>query len=85
MLRNLFQQKSRVVEKIKQEKKGGKSVVADSIEVGMGVHHNHVQASKKEFQTLADLSTKNKNVLRLLGKVGLFKIIFGKFTPTGMR
>ena len=77
--------KERVVEKIKQEKKGGKIVVADSIEVGMGVHHNHVQASKKEFQTLADLSTKNKNVLRLLGKVGLFKIIFGKFTPTGMR
>lgn len=77
--------KERVVEKIKQEKKGGKIVVADSIEVGMGVHHNHVQASKKEVQTLADLSTKNKNVLRLLGEVGLFKIIFGKFTPTGMR
>ena len=34
-------------------------------------------------QNIIDL--KNKNVLRLLGEVGLFKIIFGKFTPTGMR
>ena len=59
--------------------------VSNTVIASMGNHHNHVQANRKKFSELGDLSSQNKIVLRLLKELGLFKIIFGEFTPNGVK
>lgn len=59
--------------------------ISTKVVAEMGSHHNHVQADGKKFNKLDDLSTKNKRVLNMLKYFGLFKIIFGAFTPKGVK
>lgn len=82
---DLVSDKDKVIQILKQKKKNGEISVSSTVTANMGNHHNHVQASKKKFSELDDLSLQNKIVLRLLKELGLFRIIFGKFTPNGVK
>lgn len=82
---DIISQKDLTIEKIKKKRLSGEIKVIDTVEATLGDHHNHVQADGKKFQKLDDLSSRNKIVLRLLREFGLFKIIFGRFLPQGVR
>lgn len=82
---DLISDKDKVIEELKRKRKGGEIPVSNSVVAMMGSHHNHIQANKKKFSELEDLSAQNKAVLRLLKELGLFKIIFGAFSPNGVK
>lgn len=82
---DLIPDKDKVIQTLKQKKKSGEIVVSHKVVASMGSHHNHVQANSKKFSELDDLSARNKGVLYLLKELGLFKIIFGEFTPNGVK
>lgn len=82
---DLIPDKDKVIQELKQKKKRGEIPVSNTVIASMGNHHNHVQANRKKFSELGDLSSQNKIVLRLLKELGLFKIIFGEFTPNGVK
>lgn len=82
---DLVSDKDKVIQKLKQKKKNGEIPVSSTVTASIGNHHNHVQANKKKFSELNELSSQNKIVLRLLKELGLFKIIFGKFTSNGVK
>lgn len=77
--------KDKVIQELKQKKRNGGIPVSNTVRASMGSHHNYVQANKKKFSELDDLSSQNKIVLRLLKELGLFRIIFGEFTPNGVK
>lgn len=77
--------KDKAIEEFKKMKKEGNIKCIDTIPAIKGDHHNKIQADGKKFKNLNDLSAKNKSVLLLLGKIGLFKVIFGRFCPKGNR
>lgn len=81
----LISDKDKVIQELKQKKKGSGIPVSTIVTATMGDHHNHVQANGKKFSKLDELSSQNKIVLRLLKELGLFKIIFGSFTPKGVK
>lgn len=74
-----------MVKSLKELRQDGKIPVVVTVEAVMGDHHNHVQADRKKFSTLNELSFKNKVVLKLLQELGLYKIIFESFTSKGVR
>ena len=82
---DFISEKEKIIIFLKEKKKKGEIPVTDNVLAEMGKHHNHVQADKKGFSTLKDLSLKNKRVLILLQKLGLFKVVFGRFSPTGVK
>lgn len=82
---DLISDKDKVIQELKQMKKRGEFSTSSSVVAIMGKHHNHVQANGKKFSNLRDLSSQNKVVLQLLKELGLFKIIFGEFTPNGVK
>lgn len=82
---DLVSDKDKVIQELKQKKKSGGIPVSSTVTASIGSHHNHVQANRKKFLELDDLSSQNKIVLRLLKELGLFRIIFGKFTPNGVK
>ena len=82
---DLVSDKDRVIQELKQKKKNGEISVSSTVIASIGSHHNNVQANRKKFSELDDLSSQNKIVLRLLKELGLFRIIFGKFTPNGVK
>ena len=82
---DVIPQRDIALDKLKKKMLTGEIEVVGTVETTMGDHHNHVQADGKKFQKLDDLSTQNKIVLRLLRELGLFKIIFGRFLPQGVR
>lgn len=82
---DLVSDKDKVIRELKQKKKKGEISVSSTVTVSIGNHHNHVQANKKKISKLDNLSSQNKIVLRLLKELGLFRIIFGKFTPNGVK
>ena len=82
---DLVSDKDKVIQELKQKKKNGGIPVSSTVTASIGSHHNHVQANRKKFSELDDLSSQNKIVLRLLKELGLFRIIFGKFTPNGVK
>lgn len=73
------------LDRLKKIMLSGEIEVVDKVEACMGDHHNHIQADRKKFQYLDDLSNQNKIVLRMLRELGLFKIIFGRFLSKGVR
>ncbi len=75
----------KVMEFLKEKRRKKEIPIVDSVLAEMGDHHNHVQADGKKFSTLNELSVKNKKVLKLLQKLGLFRIIFGRFTSQGVK
>lgn len=77
--------KEKIIECLKEKKRKKEIPIADRVPAEMGDHHNHVQADRKKFSTLNELSVKNKKVLKLLQKLGLFRIIFGSFTSQGVK
>ncbi|MDD3141664.1 MAG: hypothetical protein PHX08_22245 [Lachnospiraceae bacterium] len=77
--------KEKVLIILKKMKENKEISFIENVDAEMGNHHNHVQADGKKFNTLNDLSTRNKVVLKLLRELGLFKIIFGGFTPKGIK
>ena len=81
----LVSDKDKVIQELKQKKKNGEIPVSSTVTASIGRHHNHIQANRKKFSELDDLSSQNKIVLCLLKELGLFKIIFGKFTPNGVK
>lgn len=82
---DLISDKDKVIQELKQKKKNGEIRVSNTVAANIGSHHNHVQADRKKFSELDELSIQNKMVLRLLKELGLFKIIFGRFTPNGVK
>ena len=76
-------EKEKVLERIKELKKSQGITISATVPAEMGSHHNHVQ--KNMFSELNNLSFKNKRVLKLLKEFGLTKIIFGAFTPKGVK
>lgn len=82
---DLVSDKDKVIQELKQKKKEGGIPVSTIVTASIGSHHNHVQANRKKFSELDELSSQNKIVLRLLKELGLFRIIFGKFTPNGVK
>ena len=82
---DLVSDKDKVIQELKQKKKKGGIPVSTIVTASIGSHHNHVQANRKKFSELDELSSQNKIVLRLLKELGLFRIIFGKFTPNGVK
>lgn len=82
---DLVSDKDKVIDELKQKRKSGEISVSNIVPAVMGSHHNHIQANRKKFSELDDLSSQNKAVLRLLKELGLFKIIFGDFTPNGVK
>lgn len=81
----LIPDKEKVIESLKEKKKKKEILIVDNVSAEIGDHHNHVQEDGKKFSTLNELSAKNKRVLKLLQKLGLFKIIFGRFTSKGVK
>ncbi len=81
----LVSPKERVVKIFKEKKENGEIHTVDIVSAEMGDHHNHVQANGKKFTTLNELSLKNKMVLNLLQELGMFKIIFGRFSGKGVK
>ena len=81
----LVSPKERVVKIFKEKKENGEIHTVDILSAEMGDHHNHVQANGKKFTTLNELSLKNKMVLNLLQELGMFKIIFGRFSGKGVK
>ena len=77
--------KDKAIEEFRNMKKSGNIKYTDNIPAVIGDHHNHIQADRKKFKYLNELSTKNKSVLVLLKKIGLSKVIFGAFVPKGNR
>lgn len=82
---DLISAKDKVIRILKEKRKNGEIPIVDRVQAGMGDHHNHVQANGKKFDWLDELSTQNKSVLCLLQELGLFKIIFERFTSMGIR
>lgn len=82
---DLVSDKDKVIQELKQKKRSGEIPVSDTVMANIGSHHNHVQADRKKFSELDDLSSQNKIILRLLKELGLFKIIFGRFTSNGVK
>lgn len=82
---DLVSDKDKVIQELKQKKKNGEISVSSTVTACIGSHHNHVQANRKKFSELNELSAQNKVVLRLFKELGLFRIIFGKFTPNGVK
>ena len=82
---DLVSDKDKVIQELKQKKKKGGIPVSTIVTASIGSHHNHVQANRKKFSELDELSSQNTMVLRLLKELGLFRIIFGKFTPNGVK
>jgi hypothetical protein len=80
---DIISQKDQAIERMKKLVR--EIEITDTVEAVMGDHHNHVQADGKKFNSLDDLSSQNKIVLRLLRELGLFKVIFGRFLPQGVR
>ena len=81
----LVSPKERVVKIFKEKKENGGIHTVGIVSAEMGEHHNHVQANGKKFTTLNELSLKNKMVLNLLQELGMFKIIFGRFSGKGVK
>lgn len=84
-INEIIPEKDKVIETLKDKRKKGEIQAVTKVSAEMGKHHNHIQANGKGFSCLDDLSTQNKAVLRLLAEIGLFKIIFGRFTSEGVR
>ena len=82
---DLVSDKDKAIHNLKQKIKNGEIPVSSMVAASMGSHHNHVQADGKKFTKLDELSAQNKRVLRLLKELGLFKIIFGRFKPDGVK
>lgn len=81
----LVSPKERVVKIFKEKKENGEIHTVGIVSAEMGDHHNHVQANGKKFTTLNELSLKNRMVLNLLQELGMFKIIFGRFSGKGVK
>ena len=77
--------KDKVIRILKEKRKNGEIPIVNRVQARMGDHHNHVQADGKKFDWLDELSAQNKSVLCLLKELGLFKIIFERFVPAGIR
>lgn len=77
--------KEKIIRSLREKRIGGKIPITEEIRAVMGDHHNHVQADRKKFDSLNELSVKNKIVLKLLQQLGLFKIIFARFDSKGVR
>ena len=77
--------KEKVIEKKKKKKRKKEITIVDIVSAEIGEHHNHVQADGKKFSTLSELSIKNKKVLKLFQNLGLFRIVFGRFTSQGVK
>ena len=77
--------KEKVIEFFKEKKRKKEITIVDIVSAEIGEHHNHVQADGKKFSTLSELSIKNKKVLKLFQNLGLFRIVFGRFTPQGVK
>lgn len=77
--------KEKVIEFLKEKKRKKEITIVDIVSAEIGEHHNHVQADGKKFSTLSELSIKNKKVLKLFQNLGLFRIVFGRFTPQGVK
>ena len=77
--------KDKVIRILKEKRKNGEIPIVNRVQARMGDHHNHVQADGKKFDWLDELSAQNKSVLCLLQELGLFKIIFERFVPAGIR
>lgn len=77
--------KDKAIDELKKKKRNGEISCVNFVIATMGSHHNHIQANGKKFECLEDLSAQNKVVLRLLKELGLFKIIFGEFSPKGIK
>lgn len=82
---DLVSDEDKVIQEFKQKEKNGGIPVSTIVTASIGSHHNHVQADRKKFSKLDELSSQNKIVLRLLKELGLFRIIFGRFTPNGVK
>ena len=80
---DFISRRDHVIEVLKQKRKRNEIIISQPVIAERGDHHNHVQ--RNDFHILEDLTAKNKIVLKLLQKIGLSKIIFGGFTPNGMR
>ena len=72
-------QKSKVIKALKVKRKKGEIPIVKSVPAEMGKHHNHVTPDGKSFDSLNKLSYRNKSVLILLQKLGLFNVVFGRF------
>lgn len=81
----LFSEREKVVLELKKMKNNGEINISKTVDASMGNHHNYVQANGKKFSNLDDLSLRNRRVLSLLKKLGLLRIIFGKFKSKGMK
>ena len=77
--------KEKVIEFLKEKKRKKEITIVDIVSAEIGEHHNHVQADGKKFSTLSELSIKNKKVLKLFLNLGLFRIVFGRFTSQGVK
>ncbi len=77
--------KEKVIEFLKEKKRKKEITIVDIVSAEIGEHHNHVQADEKKFSTLSELSIKNKKVLKLFQNLGLFRIVFGRFTSQGVK
>ena len=77
--------KEKVIEFLKKKKRKKEITIVDIVSAEIGEHHNHVQADGKKFSTLSELSIKNKKVLKLFQNLGLFRIVFGRFTSQGVK
>lgn len=77
--------KDKVIRILKEKRKNGEIPIVDRVQARIGDHHNQVQADGKKFDWLDELSAQNKSVLCLLQELGLFKIIFERFVPAGIR
>ena len=77
--------KEKVIEFLKEKKRKKEITIVDIVSAEIGEHHNHVQADGKRFSTLSELSIKNKKVLKLFQNLGLFRIVFGRFTSQGVK
>ena len=82
---DLISDKDKVIEELKRKRKQGEIIVNNDVSTIIGNHHNHIQANRKKFSKLDDLSSRNKGVLCLLKELGLSRVIFGEFTPNGAR
>lgn len=82
---DLIPAKEKMIKVLKEKKGEGGIPVVKVVSAEMGDHHNHVQADRKKFTTLNELSLKNKVVLKLLQEIGLFRIIFGRFSDKGVK
>lgn len=84
-IEEFISEKEKAIELLREKRKKGEIVTVDSVIAELGDHHNHVQADGKKFSSLKELSYKNKRVLKLFQELGLYKIIFGRFTSKGVK